>query len=442
MSDIQPGRVGGELSFAGDKSLSHRAAIFAALAKGRSSIENFLTAQDTINTLKAMEAAGVQIEGDISSGAFDVISPGLAAMQGKNLKIDVGNSGTGARLLMGLFSGIPDTTAVIDGDDSLRKRPMGRVSAPLASAGAIFDPADKLPIEVRGKKLLPILFREELGSAQVKSAMMLAALASGVSLRLEEPIPSRDHTENMLGYAGVELLKEPHGSGFIIEMEPPYELQPQRWQVWGDISSASFFVVLALLMKEGKLTIKNVLLNPYRDRYIKVLQEMGGKIQVIPGEKHCGEAGGDIIVEPSRLHGVEIKAADIPAVIDELPILTIAGLFAEGRFGYRNAAELRVKESDRISAMVDNLKELGVDVEEYDDGLSLTGLSTGRFDSALRTPGYKVVSHMDHRIVMSFQIADLVSRANGGAPIEIDGKEWVATSFPDFYTKLGSVLSS
>lgn len=438
MTDIQPGKTGGELHFAGDKSLSHRTAIFAALAQGKSRIENFLTAQDTVNTLKAMEAAGVQIEGDISSGSFNVISPGLSAMQNKDLKIDVGNSGTGARLLMGLFSGIAGTKALIDGDESLRKRPMGRVSSPLASAGAEFDPADKLPIKVRGKTLLPILFREELGSAQVKSAMMLAALASGVSLRLEEPIPSRDHTENMLSYAGVDLHKEENNGGFIIEMEPPYELKPQTWQIWGDISSASFFVVLALLMKEGKLTIKNVLLNPYRDRYIHVLQKMGAKIKVVPGENHCGEPGGDIIVEPSRLHGIEIEAADIPAVIDELPILTIAGLFAEGRFTYRNAKELRVKESDRISAMADNLKALGVNVEEYEDGLSLEGNPLATFQQA---SGNKVISHMDHRIVMSFQIADLVSRANGAPPIEIDGKEWVATSFPDFYTKLESVLS-
>lgn len=428
-------KVTGELSFQGDKSLSHRAAIFAAAAQGTSKITNFLTAQDTLHTLKAMEAAGVHIEGDPSSGNFEVNSPGLKALKlHGGGSIDLGNSGTGSRLLLGLFCGLPGVDITIDGDESLRKRPMKRVTDPLTAAGAEFDPPDRLPIRTRGKRLLPIMHRESIGSAQVKSALMLAALASDTSLRLEEPIPSRDHTENMLLYAGVELVKEKlDGGGYLIEMEPPYEPEPREYNIWGDISSASFFVVLALLAPQARLTIRNVLLNPNRDRYLKILQKMGGDIEIIEKSSQCGERGGDIIVRSSQLKGIEIEAADIPAVIDELPILTIAGLFSEGRFGYRNAHELRVKESDRIAAMVSNLKAIGAEVSEYDDGLMVTGIPAASLSGEIK-------SYLDHRIVMSFEIANLISRAhNPKSGLNIEGKDWVATSFPDFYQKLDKI---
>jgi len=424
-----------ELQFSGDKSLSHRAAIFAALAKGLSRIVNFLPAGDTLNTLRAMEQMGVKVTGDRLSGTFEVESDGIESFRGKKLEIDAGNSGTGARLLMGLFSGIEGLEVTITGDESLKKRPMGRVTAPLTSFGAQFSPVDRLPITVQGARLLPLIHCEELGSAQVKSALVLAAVASGVPVRLEERVPSRDHTENMLQFAGVDLVKEPlDGGGYLIEMEPPYHFNPGDYQIWGDISSASFFVVLALLHPSMELRIKNVLLNPYRDRYLDVLKQMGGDITVEEKDLQCGEKGGDIIVRSSKLRNITISPADIPSVIDELPVLTIAGLFAEGVMTYRNAAELRVKESDRIHSMVENLSVCGVEVEEYDDGLSLHG------DPKRFFKGSEIKSFHDHRVVMSFEVANAISKINGGIPLQIEGSNWVSTSFPDFYQKFSYML--
>jgi len=422
-----------ELNFAGDKSISHRAAIFSALAKGESHITNYLGAEDTLNTLYAMEKSGALFE-KIQNGSYKVTSPGIAALKINNSHMDMGNSGTGSRLLLGLFSGLPDAIVTIDGDASLRKRPMARVTTPLVSFGAQFEPLDKLPIKVNGAKLLPVIHSEEIGSAQVKSALILAALASQVPLRIEEKIPSRDHTENMLAYAGIQINKEENGNGgFIIEMEPPYILNPVTYNIWGDISSASFFVVLGLLMKDGELVLKNVLLNPYRDRYLHILIEMGGNIEIIPGKSECGEKGGDIIVRPSRLKGLTLKAEDIPSVIDELPVLTIAGLFAEGFFEFRNAKELRFKESDRITSMVNNLKACNVNIEEFSDGLRVEGNP----DIILQG---NIESFMDHRIAMSFEIANKVSIQNGASEkLSISGAEWIKTSFPDFYDKLNLV---
>jgi 3-phosphoshikimate 1-carboxyvinyltransferase len=438
------------LEFKGDKSLSHRSAILSALGEGTFEIKNFLTAGDTINTLGAMKNLGIRIEGDVNSGSFKVHSPGLANLMkaGARLKFtaDLGNSGTGSRLLMGLFSGLPGAEITITGDESLQKRPMGRVSKPLTAAGAVFEPLDKLPITVYGKKLLPVFHVETLGSAQVKSALMLAAIASGVSLRMEEKIPSRDHTENMLRFCGVNLTKETldaspddqggggTSGGFLIEMEPPYEIKPVTFDIWGDVSSASFFIILGLLNRTKKVHIKNVLLNPYRDKFVHILKQMGGQIEIIEKEDRCGERGGDIIASPSQLHGIEISPADVPAVIDELPVLTIAGLFSKGRFSYRGAGELRHKESDRISAMVKNLVGLGARVEEFPDGLAVEG--NPDFLPPASSSG-NIQSYLDHRIVMSFEILQRAILLNGGhSDLTIDGKEWVATSFPDFYDKL------
>ncbi|MDH4261985.1 MAG: 3-phosphoshikimate 1-carboxyvinyltransferase [Spirochaetia bacterium] len=436
------------LEFKGDKSLSHRSAIFSALGRGTFEIKNFLTAEDTINTLNAMKNLGVRIEGDVKSGSFKVHSQGLANAM-KNIgqlkfTADLGNSGTGSRLLMGLFSGLPDAEVIITGDESLKKRPMGRISKPLTAAGAVFEPLDKLPITVYGRKLLPIMHVENLGSAQVKSALILAAIASGVSLRMEEQIPSRDHTENMLQFCGVNLTKEnldvsegtgDKTGGFLIEMEPPYDIKPVAFDIWGDISSASFFIILGLLNQKKKVHIKNVLLNPYRDKFVHILKKMGGQIEIIEKEERCGERGGDIIASPSQLHGIEISPSDVPAIIDELPVLTIAGLFSKGKFSYRGAGELRHKESDRISAMVKNLTGLGVSVEEFSDGLSLDGNPDFSLTSS-NSEGI-IQSHLDHRIVMSFEILQKAILLNGGiSNLTIDGKEWVATSFPDFYDKL------
>lgn len=422
--------IEGELFFQGDKSLSHRAAILSAMACGKSTLKNYLFAEDTLNTLKAMEKLGVFVKKDGETVMVD--STGIEGWRSPKDIIDVGNSGTGARLLLGLFSGVAGLEAILDGDESLRKRPMRRVTSPLTNFGAKFEPMDYLPIKVSGQKLLPIHFQEDLGSAQVKSALILAALAAQVPLHLRETVPSRDHTEKMLIFAGVPLHKEAQPNGFLITANPPYKIEPREYEIWGDVSSAAFFVVLGLLAEKGEILIRNVLFNPYRTRYLEILKQMGGHITILPQKERCGEKGGDIIVRPSNLKGVAIEPKDIPAIIDELPILTIAGVFSTGKFSFRGAAELRLKESDRIKALVTNLRFLGVEVEEYPDGLAVEGNP----ERVLQGP---VESFMDHRIVMSFEIAQIKSQINAKTNkdlIQIHGKNWVQTSFPDFYEKL------
>jgi 3-phosphoshikimate 1-carboxyvinyltransferase len=434
----------GSLSFPGDKSLSHRAAILAALAQGVSTIHNFLDAGDTMNTLRAMQALGAKVT-DLGNRSFRVESPGLKGLKSPAGVIDCGNSGTGSRLIMGLIAGLEGVTAVIDGDASLRKRPMRRVTGPLEKVGAKFEwlgEKDCLPVRVTGTRLPPIEFTETLGSAQVKSAVILAAIASQTSLVLHEPIPSRDHTENMLRHAGVAVKKEKAGDGFRISLDAGVSVLPREYRIWGDVSSAAFFAVGASLLPGSEILIRHVLLNPYRDRYLQALRDMGAAIEILPQRDECGERGGDVLVKHAHLHGVAIPPESIPALIDELPVLTIAGTFATGRFSYRNAKELRVKESDRIAIMVKNLAQSHVHVEEFEDGLALEG-DPGRPLTGVIEPD------MDHRIVMSFEIADLVSRhirnphaaeAEVAPALQIKGREWVATSFPSFYEKLQATL--
>lgn len=418
----------GTLTFPGDKSLSHRAAIFATLANGTSTISNFLDAGDTLNTLKAMQALGARVT-DLGNRTFRVESGGVKSLKSPTTVIDCGNSGTGARLIMGLVAGLEGVSAVIDGDESLRKRPMRRVLGPLEKLGAKFEwlsDTDCLPVRIHGTKIENVEFTETLGSAQVKSAVMLAALASGAALTLHEKIPSRDHTENMLRFAGVPVMRE----GNTIRLNAGESPQPREYKVWGDISSAAFFAVGASLVPDSELVLRGVLLNPYRDRYLRALQDMGAAIEILPQRDECGEKGGDVMVRSARLKGTHLPAESIPSLIDEIPILTIAGVFATGKFSYRDAKELRVKESDRIAIMAQNLKACGVQVTEHDDGLELVG-------NPHRVLTGSIEPHMDHRIVMSFEIANLA----GGGGLTIDGKQWIETSFPSFYEKLQYVTA-
>jgi 3-phosphoshikimate 1-carboxyvinyltransferase len=418
----------GTLTFPGDKSLSHRAAILATLANGTSTITNFLDAGDTMNTLKAMQALGARVTA-MGDRTFRVESGGVQSLKSPATVIDCGNSGTGARLIMGLVAGLEGVSAVIDGDASLRKRPMRRVLGPLEKLGAKFEwlsDTDCLPVRIHGTKIHKVEFTETLGSAQVKSAVMLAALASGAELTLTENIPSRDHTENMLRFAGAEVVRD----GNTIRMPAGAVIQPREYKIWGDISSAAFFAVGASLVPDSELVLCGVLLNPFRDRYLTALKDMGAAIEILPQRDECGEQGGDVMVRSSRLHGITLPAESIPALIDEIPVLTIAGVFASGSFSYRDAKELRVKESDRIGIMAKNLRTCGVAVTEFDDGMQLEG-------DAHRQLSGNIEPHMDHRIVMSFEIANLV----GGGQLKIDGKEWIETSFPSFYEKLQFVTS-
>lgn len=439
-------KINGELKFPGDKSLSHRAAILASMAKGKSIIKNYLTGQDTINTLDMFRALGCNIQ--IQGSNVIIESKGIHNWNRNTGLVDLGNSGTIARLGLGFLAGVDNLEITLTGDKSLQKRPMGRITRPMINVGAeyFFEEEDeKLPITIHGKKLLPIFYKEELGSAQIKSALIFAAITSQVSLQLEEARLSRDHTENMLTSSGVLMDIHSLDTGRLIEMEPPYEIQPGESEIWGDISSAAFFIVLGLLMKKGSLILKNILNNPYRNRFIHILLKMGAKIEITEKPKINGEAGCDIHVYPSILKGANITPGEIPSLIDELPILTIAGIFCDGEFCFRGARELRVKESDRIDALVKNLRSLGMEIEEFDDGLRFHG------DPERMLTG-QIESYHDHRIVMSFEIARIISNQNkkiqvlslddilNDSNLTIEGQEWTKTSFPDFYNMLSDII--
>ena len=438
--------ISGEITLPGDKSLSHRAVMLGAFAKGTSVIHNFLPAEDTVNTLKAFEKMGVHYEGDPHKGTIEITSDGLDSLKTPKSILDMGNSGTGARLLLGFLSGKVGLEATVTGDHTLQKRPMKRVTEPLTQCGAIFEPKDNLPIKVIGTKLSTIERDEVLGSAQVKSALLLAAVASNTEAIINEKILSRDHTENMFSFTGIDITIhtkiENNKNTHQIHIKPPYTFQPKIFNIWGDISSAAFFIVLGALIPNSHVTIRNVLLNPFRDQYLKILQAMGAKITIIEKNMECGEKGGDIQIQGSTLKNIEIPIDIIPSIIDEIPILTIAGMFSEGKFSVRNAEELRHKESDRIKAMVTNLINVGYSVEEYKDGFSFEGKPNS-------TPKGNIETFCDHRIIMSFEIANLVSKyfsnvnltdTKESITIDTIERQWVATSFPSFYDKLNSLI--
>ena len=411
----------------------------AGFSQGRSRIKNFLVAQDTIHTLRAFEALGAKVIQRSGYSELEIESKGKAHFQNPKEIIYVGNSGTAARLLIGLISGCQGIEASLDGDETLRKRPMKRITSPLLKFGASFEPLKRLPIRVYGKRLNPIFLEERLGSAQVKSACLLAALASQTNAKIKELKPSRDHTENMLISQGVNLCVEKDGNSRVIRMQPPYSMEASVYDLWGDISSASFFVVMALLIKDSQVLIRDVLLNPHRTGYLETLKKMGAEIKTHVKEKKCNEKGGDIEVRFSHLKNIAITPDEVPSVIDELPILVVAAMFSEGVFEIRGAEELRYKESDRVHAICSNLKTLGYSYEEYKDGFSLEGRPE-------YVPRGEIQGFKDHRILMSFEIASAVAQniltqkksnqKEAALKILPQEKNWINTSFPDFYRKM------
>ncbi len=432
--------IKGELTFQGDKSLSHRAVILASVSSGESYITNFLYAKDTMNTLKAVEKLGVQVIGEPLQGKFKIISEGLSLFRSVEQVLDVGNSGTAARLLLGLISGCEGVNITIDGDESLKKRPMSRITSPLCNFGARFNEKNNLPITVKGTKLKPIYFEEKLGSAQVKSACILAGIASQVNITLLEKKRSRDHTEKMLQFIGVPI-KESRKNGLNeICLQAPYQLKSSVFQIWGDISSAAFFIALACLIEGSELIIRNVLLNKYRTGYINILRKMGADIKFIEKNDKCGEKGGDLQVKYSPLKNISITSEDVPSIIDEIPILAIVASLSPGIFKIRGAEELRRKESDRIHALCYNLNLLGYECEEYLDGFYLLG-------NPNQIPQGIIHGFSDHRIIMAFEIANQVAKTRFPHKNKYisfreskDNKKWVRTSFPEFYTKLEQVM--
>ncbi len=408
----------------GDKSVSHRSVLFASLAKGESLISGFLEAEDPLNTMRSFSKLGVEFS-KLGNGQYKVKSPGKLGLISPAVELDFGNGGTGIRLSAGLLSGLQGVDTQLTGDASLRKRPMKRIIDPLALMGADIQsiPGDgKAPLKISGKKLSSISYKSPIASAQVKSCLMLAAIASDVELEYEEDELSRDHTENMFRFLGGSIK---HLSKTHFKIKPPFSFVGAKFQVPGDISSAAFFIVFGLLAKSGSILIQNVGLNPARTGVITVLRNMGGRIEVENERSECGEIMGDLRVYPSQLKKVEITSDLIPSIIDEIPILTIAGLFSENGFEIKNSEDLRAKESDRIHAMVFNLQKLGVIVDETKDGYAFNEIN--KINSAL------IESFHDHRIAMSFLILKTLLENE----IKIDDDSWIDTSFPEFKEIIG-----
>ena len=414
----------------GDKSISHRALILGALAHGVSEIEGLLESEDVMNTAEAVRLLGAQAE-KAGDGTWRVEGAGGFRQPGET--IDCGNSGTAARLLVGAVSGFK-LSARFDGDQSLRKRPMNRVIAPLSQMGARFDSTEnRLPLIVHGGKLKGITYRSPVSSAQVKSAVLLAGLQAEGDTILIEPERSRDHTERMLKVFGAAIDTVEMDGGAHPRVRAS-QLKATRIYVPADPSSAAFPVVAALITPKSEIRVEDVLMNPLRTGLYETLKEMGADFTWQERHDPIGEPVADIIVRSSKLKGVQPPAQRAPAMIDEFPILAVAAAFAQGETRIVGAAELRVKESDLISLMVDGLRACGVDAEELPDGLVVrgNGPKSVRGGAQIRTMG-------DHRIAMSFLVLGMASKE----PVTVDDADMIATSFQGFVdcmTSLGAYI--
>jgi 3-phosphoshikimate 1-carboxyvinyltransferase len=432
------GPLHGTVAVPGDKSISHRSLMLGALAVGETVVSGLLEGEDVLATAAAMRAMGAQIERD-ADGIWHIHGVGVGGLLQPRMALEMGNSGTSTRLLMGLIASHP-ITATFTGDASLSGRPMGRVITPLAQMGANFsatpgmDGRQTLPLTMRGLcPAVPIEYRLPVASAQVKSAILLAGLNAPGITRVIEPVPTRDHSERMLAGFGAELTVEKDGDGTrLIAIKGEAELRPQTIIVPGDPSSAAFFMVAALIVPGSDILIENVGLNPTRAGLVHLLQAMGGDVTVCNPRTVGGEPVGDLRVRASILSAIEPDPSAAPSMIDEFPIAFVAAAFAQGRSVFRGLEELRVKESDRITTMADGLSAIGANVEELEDGLAIVG--TG---GEMLTGGGPVETKLDHRIAMSFAIAGLHSRAG----VSIDDVSPVATSFPGFTTLLEALTA-
>ncbi|HEX6134856.1 MAG TPA: 3-phosphoshikimate 1-carboxyvinyltransferase [Longimicrobiales bacterium] len=415
----------------GDKSITHRALILAALATGRSRVRRPLVGADTRSTAGVLRALGAGV-GELGEETV-IEGAGLHGLRAADGVLDCGNSGTTARLLMGVLAGFPFADT-LTGDASLRSRPMRRVTEPLSRMGATFEELgepDRLPIRMRGGALRPLSHVSPQASAQVKSALLLAGLTGGVEVTVREPLPSRDHTERMLSRLGVALRREQHADGGAsVTLSPSPQLPAFDIEVPGDASSAAFLIAHALLAAPGPVRVRGVGLNPTRAGFLDVVRRMGGRIALENVRESCGEPIGDIIAERSALRGTIIGPAEIPSLVDEVPVLAVLAARAEGTTVVEGAAELRVKESDRIHALVSNLSRIGASVEERPDGLVVHG-SSQPLAGTIRTEG-------DHRIAMAFGVLG----AAAGTHIEIDERDVVDVSFPGFWEVLGQVAEN
>lgn len=413
----------------GDKSISHRAVMFGALAEGKSQFENFLEADDCLRTVEAFRSMGISLSIDSASHRLEVEGRGLNALQAPAAELYLGNSGTTMRLLLGILAGQP-FEATLTGDESLCSRPMKRVTQPLKQMGAQIkgrDGGNLAPLTIRGGKLKGIDFENRLASAQVKSALLLAGLYAEGKTCILERIPSRDHTERFLKAMGAPFqVVGATGRPPLLCIQKAARLNPLKAKLPGDFSSAAFFMTAAALREGFEIQIRDVGLNPTRTGLLEILKRMGADIQVKILEDKL-EPLGEIRIKGRRLKGVRVAPEEIPAVIDELPILMIACALAEGESLISGASELRVKETDRIHSISMGLNAIGGKVKELPDGCVIEGVKT--FE------GGKVESFGDHRTAMSFAIASLAARKE----VTVEGIECIQTSYPDFFKDFASL---
>lgn len=415
-------KVRGSLRVPGDKSISHRALMLSALADGRSRIHGLLDSADVRSTAAAMEALGTTIQH--MGGAIAIEGRGRRSLRASSGDIDCGNSGTTARLLAGIVAGHAFTSRFV-GDASLSQRPMRRVKAPLEAMGARVELAsgDRLPMTIHGGALESVRWETETASAQTKSCVLLAALVAGVRAEVLEPAPSRDHTERMITAMGGRV----DVTGASARLEPVGRLAALDMEIPGDPSSAAFLVALALLADEGDLVVEDVCLNDRRTGFLRAARAMGGDVAWTVERESGGEPVGTIRAKASSLRGISISSDEVPAMIDELILLGCLGARAAGETRVHGAGELRVKESDRIAALVANLRAIGVDADELPDGFVVQGSA-----HALRG---SITTHGDHRIAMAFGVLGRLA----GNDVQVDDAACVSVSYPQFWNDLARV---
>ena len=415
-------RLQGEVTVPGDKSISHRSIMLGSLAKGTTEVTGFLQGADCLSSISCFQKMGIDINNNPDTNTVLIHGKGLHGLSAPSDVLDVGNSGTTTRLMSGILAAQPFTSTV-DGDASIRKRPMGRIMTPLSMMGASFESlatAKCAPFKIHGGNLQGIHYESPVASAQVKSAILLAGLYADGQTSVTEPALSRNHTELMFESFGIDIKT----IGTTATVTPAKELIAQKIEVPGDISSAAYFIVAGLITPNSEITIKNVGINPTRDGILTVCKNMGADITLSNVKDDIGEPVADITVRTSSLHGCTIEGDIIPKLIDEIPVIAIMAAFANGTTIIKDAQELKVKESNRIDVMVNNLSSMGVDIEGTEDGMIISGgkpLHAATIDSKL-----------DHRIAMSFAIAG--GLADGDT--EIIGAECVNISYPSFYSDL------
>lgn len=419
------GALKGEVQIPGDKSISHRAVMLGSIARGATEISHFLSGADCLSTIHCFQKMGIEIEQ--SKDLVLVHGRGLRGLKAPQGILDTGNSGTTTRLICGILSG-QNFSSVLSGDDSLNSRPMKRIMDPLNQMGArITSIQDNncAPLRIEPGTLHGIRYVSPVASAQVKSSVLLAGLYADSPVSVTEPVLSRNHTELMLGSFGADISSELHADGSATASASPCaELYGQKIQVPGDISSAAYFIAAGLLVPGSRLLVKNVGINPTRAGFLEVCRKMGADIGYLNRQSQGGEETADLLVTPKPLTGTVIEGAVIPSLIDEIPILAVMAAFAEGTTVIRDAAELKVKETNRIQTVTENLLAMGAEIIPTEDGMIIHG--TG----ALK--GTQIQSHLDHRIAMAFSVAALAAE---GTTTILDG-QCVDVSYPGFFAQL------